>query len=291
MAGTLFVAAAAVLGSRTFLSSATGQEFLAAYPGAEEVYPQVKPGVPQWLSWSHFFNMFFMALLISTGWRVRTEGRPPAIWRPRGNARIHISITVWAHLFFDVLWVLNGFIYVTLLFVTGRWVRLVPTRWDILPNALSALLQYLTLDWPTSNGWVGYNALQQIFYFLIVFIAAPLAVVSGLRLSPVWPRRWRRLSARFTKDHARHLHVGTMLFFVVFVIVHVTLVLGTGALRNLNAMMAAQGDPDPTVYAHNWTGFWILVAALLAIIAAVVAISRPAITAAMARTTGEVSQR
>ena len=29
-----------------------------------------------------------------------------------------------------------------------------------VPNALSVLIQYLSLDWPADNGWVAYNGLQ-----------------------------------------------------------------------------------------------------------------------------------
>ena len=31
----------------------------------------------------------------------------------------------------------------------------------------------MTLDWPVETGWVNYNSLQQIMYFVVVFIAAP----------------------------------------------------------------------------------------------------------------------
>jgi hypothetical protein len=40
----------------------------------------------------------------------------------------------------------NGLIFVVLLFASGRWMRIVPTSWEAFPNALSALLQYITLD-------------------------------------------------------------------------------------------------------------------------------------------------
>ncbi|MEU5849212.1 hypothetical protein [Saccharopolyspora shandongensis] len=47
--------------------------------------------------------------------------------------------------------------------------------WEVFPNALSAALQYASLDWPTENGWVHYNALQQLAYFTTVLVATPLA--------------------------------------------------------------------------------------------------------------------
>lgn len=66
----------------------------------------------------------------------------------------------------DVLWLVNGLVFVVLLFVTGRWARIVPTNWDIIPNAISAAVQYLSLDWPIEGGWTSYNALQLIAYFI-----------------------------------------------------------------------------------------------------------------------------
>jgi hypothetical protein len=61
-------------------------------------------------------------------------------------------------------------------------IELDPTR------ATIAAIQYASLDWPSENGRVAYNGLQLISYFLIVFIAAPLMIITGLRMSPAWPR-------------------------------------------------------------------------------------------------------
>lgn len=34
-----------------------------------------------------------------------------------------------------MLWVLNGIVYVVLLFATGLWQRIIPTSWDVFPEA------------------------------------------------------------------------------------------------------------------------------------------------------------
>ena len=47
-----------------------------------------------------------------------------------------------------MLWVLLGVMFYILLFSTGQWEPLVPRNWDVLPNGLSAGLQYLSLDFP-----------------------------------------------------------------------------------------------------------------------------------------------
>ena len=114
-----------------------------------------------------------------------------------------------------------------------------PTSWDIIPNALSAGLQYLSLNWPTEHGWVNYNALQVLTYFVTVFIAAPLAIITGLRMSGAWPKKAVALNKAYPMELARALHFPVMIYFVAFTVVHVALVLATGALRNLNHMYAA----------------------------------------------------
>jgi hypothetical protein len=62
----------------------------------------------------------------------------------------------------DALWLLNGVIFYVLRFATGQWHRLVPTSWNVFPNALPVLIQYLSLNWPTDNSWTAYNGLQLI---------------------------------------------------------------------------------------------------------------------------------
>lgn len=279
----------AVFAARAFLNSGAGQDFLAQYPG-ENPLPDTAPvGLPAWLGWSHFFNMFLMALIVKTGWQVRTQRKPDAYWRPKGGGK-KISLTLWIHLALDVLWVVNGAIFVVLLFTTGQWMRVVPTSWEVFPNALSAGLQYLTLDWPTENAWVNYNALQQLAYFVTVFIAAPLAIASGVRMSMWWKNEWTVANKLFPASVARKIHFPVVIYFLVFVVVHVLLVLATGVLRNLNNMYAARGDVDPEVYAGNWLGFIILLVSLAVIAGAWVA-TKPAVLAPVARRFGEVTAR
>ncbi|MDT0158158.1 cytochrome b/b6 domain-containing protein [Microbacterium sp. ARD32] len=282
------VAVAGVFLVRAFLSIPFMQDFLTTYPG--EYHVDVAPGFAPWVGWQHFFNMFLMVLIIRSGLRVRTEKRPTAFWTPRRNAKGKISLTLWFHQSLDILWMINGVVFVILLFVTGHWLRLVPTSWEVFPNALSAGLQYLSFDWPTDNGWVNYNSLQQLAYFATVFIAAPLAAITGFRMSGLWPKNAEKLSKAYPVEWARALHFPIMLYFVVFIIVHVALVFLTGALRNLNHMFAAQGSVDGAEYAANWTGFGVFVLAVAVIVAAWFA-ARPLILAPIAKLFGQVSGR
>tara|TARA_Y100000114_G_scaffold105288_1_gene98573 strand:+ start:10337 stop:11473 length:1137 start_codon:yes stop_codon:yes gene_type:complete len=281
--GLLFAAGMAVLAVRWLLSLDGMQDFLAAYPGEYHLPEGAPVGFPAWLGWQHFFNVFLMVLIIRTGLTIRTEQRPSVFWAPRNKPKGKVSLTIWFHQSLDILWIVNGAIFVVLLFVTGQWMRIVPTSWEVFPNALSAALQYVSLDWPTENGWVNYNSLQQLAYFTTVFIAAPLAIITGVRMSGIWPKNAKALNKAYPVEWARKVHFPVMLYFVVFIIIHVILVFATGALRNLNHMYAAT-DAD------NWVGFWLFVLSLVVIAGAWVA-ARPLVLAPIARLFGTVSSR
>lgn len=288
--GLLFAGLMVVFAVRWLVSLEPMQEWLATYPGEYHLPEGAPIGIPAWLGWQHFFNVFLMVLIIRSGLRVRSDKRPTAFWAPRTNANRKISLTLWLHQSLDILWIVNGVVFVVLLFVSGQWMRVIPTSWEVFPNALSAALRYVSLDWPTENGWVNYNALQQLAYFTTIFIAAPVAILTGVRMSGVWPKNARTLNRIYPVEWARAVHFPTMIYFVLFIFLHVVLVFATGALRNLNHMYAAQGSPDPNAYAMNWTGFWIFGVSMLAIAGAWIA-ARPLVLAPIARLFGNVSGR
>jgi thiosulfate reductase cytochrome b subunit len=258
--GAAAAAAVVVIAARLFLfGTPWGAEFVKAYPGTTPLPSWAPAGQPLWLQWQHWLNAFFLILIIRTGWTVRRTSRPAAMWQRRAGGR-KISIELFSHLCVDALWVANGVVFWILLFVTGQYIRIVPYTWEVLPNAASAALQYASLSWPTEDGWTNYNSLQVLAYFVTVFIAAPLALLTGLRLSPLWPGSAKRLSRIYPIEVARRLHFPVMLYFVAFVIVHVVLVLATGALRNLNHMFWGSDDPA------SWIGFLMFLLGLIVMI-------------------------
>ncbi|MBN9607401.1 MAG: cytochrome b/b6 domain-containing protein [Actinomycetales bacterium] len=280
------VAVVIVLVARWLRATPGVQDFLATYPGTAEPPAWVPEGLPAWLGWQHFLNAFVMVLLVKAGLAVRYTRRPSAFWtrtlpipftkRPAKR----ISLDLWLHLSLDVVWVANGVIYLVLIFATGHWGRIVPTSWDVIPNAVSAGLQYASLDWPTENGWFAYNGLQQLAYFVTVFIAAPLALLTGLRMSNLWPTTGAL--AKVPLEPARRIHFPVMLYFVLFTIVHVFLVLWTGALRNLNHIYTSRDVVD------GW-GVGMFAATLVLMAAAVIGL-RPVILRPIAQLSGKLSR-
>ena len=282
----LVLATAIVFLVRMFLfGTQAGADFLAAFPGTTALPDWAPSGQPLWAQWQHWLNAFFIVLIIKTGWTVRVTTRPSAMWQPKGAnpRRVKMSIELWMHNALDVVWLANGVIFWVLLFVTGQWVRVVPVSWDIFPNALSAALQYVSLSWPTEDGWVNYNSLQVLAYFVTIFIAAPLAAVTGWRMSAMWPSRATRLSKAYPVELARAVHFPVMLYFIAFIIVHVVLVLATGALRNLNHMFWGSDD------AGSWLGFWVFVVSIVVIVGGWFAI-RPAVMQRLGSVFGRVGR-
>ncbi len=269
------------------------QAFLVQYPGMSELPGNAPVGFPAWLGWQHFLNLFLMIFIIRSGWQILAD-HPRLYWTRHSTpgkgwfrmqkpvpsdplytakqdsitlaagvglpGRRHtIGLARWWHLGVDTLWLLNGIIFFILIFATGQWMRLVPMHWDVIPNSISVAIQYLSLGWPVETGWVNYNSLQLIAYFLTVFIAAPLALITGLGMSPALSTKFRWISTFFSIQVARSLHFLVMCWFCLFIVIHVTLVLTTGSLRNLNHMYAAQDN-------ESWTGFWIFAASMVLVV-------------------------
>ena len=295
----LIIAVAVAKGARDNPAVA---QFIEQYPGT--VVPagaDDTAGFPAWVGWQHFFNMLLLIPIIRSGvtiiadhprfyWtRHSTPGKDwfrvqkpvPAdplytakqdsITLPDGvglpGRRHSIGLARWWHLGTNTLWLLNGLVFYVLVFTTGHWLRLVPTSWDVFPSALSVLLQYASLDWPTDNGWLAYNSMQLLAYFVTVFIAAPLAFITGLGLSPALSTKFRWISRFFSIQFARSLHFLVLTWFLLFIVMHVTLVVTTDALHNFNMMYANRDDEN------SWLGFWIFAASLAVMIVIWVAVT------------------
>lgn len=282
-------------------------DFIEKYPGSS-ASSEVGGGIPAWAGWTHFFNLFLMMFIIRSGIQIlcdhprlyfsrnSTPGTdewlrvgppvPEGYWTANDDTvalppqlglpgfRHSIGLARWWHLGADVLWLLNGLVFYVLLFATGQWRRIVPTSWDVFPHAASVAIQYLSLQWPDDHTWTNYNAMQLLSYFVTVFIAAPAALITALGMSPALSMRFTAISKRLNLQHARSLHFLVLVYFLFFIVVHVTMVFSTDALDNLNHMFAARGcSPGPTCGSgeHSWVGFGVFCVAVVVVAVAWVA--------------------
>ncbi len=243
------------------------RDFIARFPGQSSA-PVEYSGFPLWLRIQHYANLFLMMFIIRSGIQIladhprlywdmnctpgsewfRFQHAVPkdVVWLAKDDAvtipgwlgipgiRHSIGLARWWHFACDLFWLINGVVFYVLLFTTDQWQRIVPTSWDVFPNALSTALQYLSLQLPIDDGWDRYNSLQQLAYFATVFIAAPLAVFTGLMQAPAIANRIGWLGRVFHRQVARSIHFLIMLWFVQFIMIHITMVFVTGVRRNLN---------------------------------------------------------
>lgn len=251
-------------------------------PPVPQVYPNnfTGPhGFPLWVRYSHFFNFLFVMMLIRSGlsilvdhprlyfnddctpgseWIRVTPLKVPRdrIWTAKDDARYISPLVatpgyrhtigiarVW-HFINVNGFIITGVFFVTMLFNTDQWRRLIPTSPLVLLQAWNTWVHFATFHLPPEpNGFYGYNALQQIAYFSVVFIFGPLAILTGIAMSPAVVNRFPWYAKIFGgRQAARSIHFLTMLSFLAFLVVHVTLIVMTGFARNMNHIVLGTDD-------------------------------------------------
>ncbi|WP_235738299.1 molybdopterin-dependent oxidoreductase [Nocardioides alcanivorans] len=172
-----------------------------------------------------------------------------------------------------MLWVLNGVIYVIVLFATGLWRRLIPTSWDVFPEAWESLKTYLSFDVPDISHFQPYDALQMLGYTFVIFILAPFMMITGVAMSPAVRSRFPRF-VKMLGGHqgARSLHFIGMVLMGGFIVMHVSLVFLVHRDRNLVNMVfgGAETAVSPARAAQATV---IMVAVIVAVLVFWVALS------------------
>jgi len=260
--------------------------------------PAVDPqGFPAWIRLAHFVNIFFLVLLTRSGlsiladhprlywsnhctpgtdwirftpitvptdrvWMAKDDCRYVSPWIGLPGYRHTIGIGRHWHFLSAFFWLANGLIFVALLFATNQWKRLVPLDLQIYSDAWAVFVHYSTFHMPVEpDGFYRYNALQQLAYFGVVFVLAPISVLTGLALSPSIDNRYRWYPALFGgRQSARSIHFLALCGYVAFLIPHVGMVVLTGLQQNMNHIVLGTDDTGPL-------GLWLGCVALLGVVA------------------------
>ena len=284
--GLIFFIAA----SQGLRETAWWQHFVALYPGQPLQAPKVHTGYPWWLRLQHYVNMFFMFFIIRAGIQIladhprlywdrdctpgtewfRFQHPVPKdrIWTSKDDAvslprwlgipglRHSIGIARWWHFTLDMLWLINGIIFFVLLFVTDQWIRVVPVTWTVFPNALSEAIQYASLHFAYESTWERFNGLQQLTYFITIFVATPVSIFTGLLQAPSLSNKLGIVSKVLHRQAARSIHFISMAWFVFFIAAHGIMVFATSLRENTNHMFAG-------VDSRHWDGLaWFIVCML-----------------------------
>ncbi len=272
---------------------------LPALPSSPEFAPgmAMEPyGFPAWLRISHYLSFLFLVLLVRSGlqiladhprlywnvhctpntewlrltpiivptdrvWTAKEDSRHLSPWIGLPGYRHTVGMARHWHFLSVLFWVGNGLVFVVLLFCTGQWERLVPKSLQIVPDAWSVFVHYATFHLPPEpNGFYHYNALQQLSYLGVVFVLAPLAMLTGPSMSPAFTARFRwypKLPGN--RQIGRSLHFLTMCAFLAFVFMHVTMVVLTGLVRNMNHIVMGTDDSNRIGLYLGMAGFGVTV--------------------------------
>ena len=256
----LIVAVAAGKGLRDMTSV---QHFIGSYPGTVVSADAVRhPGLPVWVGVQHFFNLFLLIFIIRSGIQILSD-HPRLYWTRHstpGRDWFRIPETGSRRPLVDGEEGLHqparpgrlaghpAFDRVGPLVASGRGYPVAAQRRGVLRaavhhRAVAARGADQLVGDPQRGvgadpvpvaavagrgGWVAYNSLQLIAYFITIFIAAPLAFVTGLGMSPALSTRFKPISRRFSIQLARSLHFLVLVWFLFFITIHVALVFTTG---------------------------------------------------------------
>jgi DMSO/TMAO reductase YedYZ molybdopterin-dependent catalytic subunit/thiosulfate reductase cytochrome b subunit len=268
-------------------------------PPVPQVYPNnfsAPHGFPTWVRYCHFFNFLFVTMLIRSGlsilvdhprlyfndhctpgseWIRFTPLKVPRdrLWTAKDDARYlspligtpgyrHTIGIARAWHFINVHgFIITGVFFVVMLFDTEQWRRLVPTSSLVLIQAWNTWVHYSTFHLPLEpNGFYSYNALQQIAYFTVVFVFGPLAILTGIAMSPAVVNRFPWYARIFGgRQSARSIHFLTMLSFCAFIVVHLTLIAMTGFVRNMNHIVLGTDDQGHLGMILGFVGIGVVV--------------------------------
>ncbi|WP_326548644.1 molybdopterin-dependent oxidoreductase [Mycolicibacterium sp. ND9-15] len=256
------------------------------------------PDFPLWLRTTHLLNFLLMGILVRSGWEIiaslprfwwRNDCKPGTEWVKFTRRKLPTQEGVYTSLMDErtasplltlpgrknvglgrhwhavgtTLWLLTGIVYVVLLFATGLWRRIIPTSWDVFGDAMESLRIYLGFGIPSIEHFQPYDALQMLAYTGVVFILAPVMILTGIAMSPAVRSRFPwYVKAWGGHQGARSIHFIGMVLMLVFVVIHVGLVFLVHPEYNLPHMVF--GVTDPSRYAQAFT---IAIATIVAAIA------------------------
>lgn len=255
------------------------------------------PDFPVWLQATHLINFVLIGMLLRSGWEILSS--LPRLWWSNDSApgkewlrftkrklpkeegvytslmdehslsplislpgKENIGLGRHWHGLSVMLWVLNGFVYVILLFATGLWRRIIPTSWEIFPEAWDSLVIYAGFGVPSIEHFQPYDALQMLGYTFVIFILAPVMMLTGVAMAPAIRSRYPWFVKMWGGHQgARSLHFIGMVLMTGFIVMHVSLVFLVH--RENNVVHMVFGDVDTARYAQ---GLVIMIATIVAVV-------------------------
>jgi thiosulfate reductase cytochrome b subunit len=149
------------------------------------------------------------------------------------------------YLHFQSAWllVLTGLLYVGVGLLRGHFRReLLPTRSDLsAKRLLASVIEHLRLKRPGADEAWSYNVLQRLAYLLIIFVAFPLIIWTGLAMSPSFVSAFpAAVNALGGQQSARTLHFLLTGALLLFLLIHILMVILAGFWSRCRAMITGR---------------------------------------------------
>ena len=287
----LLIAVAVAKGLRSDPSVA---QFIREHPGTIETpRREATTGFPAWARWQHFLNLFFLIFIIRSGLQILCD-HPRLYWTRHstpGKDWFRVQKAVPS----DPLWTakqdsislpgqvglpgLRHSIGLAPLVASRRRCPVAAQRRDLRRLAV----RHRSVAAPRADqlgrvsqrgvgadpvrlagladrerlGGLQRAAADRVLHHRLR--AAPLALITGLGMSPALSTRFKRISNVFSIQTARSMHFLVLVWFLGFIVMHVTFVFTTGLLVNLNHVYAGRTD-------GSWAGFWLFAASMVVVI-------------------------
>ncbi|EZP51751.1 cytochrome b/b6 domain-containing protein [Sphingomonas sp. RIT328] len=158
-------------------------------------------------------------------------------------ANYNLAISRRWHLLFALVFAFGLLGYMIVSLINRHFARkLALRRADVSPAHLAAdVRDHFNLRFHDADDPAAYNSLQKWSYILVLFVALPMMIATGLALSPGMDAAWPWLLDLFGgRQSARSLHFVTATLVGAFIVVHVALVILAGAGNELRSMITGK---------------------------------------------------
>ena len=204
---------------------------------------------------AHWINAIAFVFLAVSGFGILLA-HPQFYWGETGYFGMEPWLKLWfepsfeqtswgrnLHFLFAWVFVVNGVVYVVASLVSGYAKRrLLPTRDELAPrNALAEIAAHLKLRRPRPGAIAGYNLLQKTSYLVVIFVLAPVMLLTGMAMSPGFVAAFPDLTVMFGgRQSARSIHFIVANLLVLFFLVHLVEIALAGAVDMLRGMITGR---------------------------------------------------
>jgi sulfoxide reductase catalytic subunit YedY len=263
---------------------------------------------PVWIRFAHFVNVIFITLLIRSGIEILSalpklywndNAKPGTEWikftkKKVPDNKLWISLEEeedfpsWLslpghknlglgrhwHFFSLIFWLANGASYYILLLTSNEWQRLVPSSLSIFPEAINTALVYASFHFPPAGD--PYNPLQELMYFGVVFLLGPFMIATGAAMSPSIDAKFPWYAKIFRgRQAARSLHFLGMIAFVLFIIIHVTMVIIERFPQNMGNIILGYSEGIGLITAIGLFALYLILVMIIHVWATGISLKKP----------------